>query len=262
MAFFESLMPLLEIITISVMIYYLLTFFWNTRAIDLILGALVFLATFLAAKWLHFAVLEKILVDVVNVAVIAILIIFQPELRMALMKLSVKGKRLRDITEFDKFIDSLTLSVYRLAEKNIGALVVLETQDSLEEYARRAVPLYAEFSSELLETLFDPSTPLHDGAVLLRGRTLLSASTILPLAEDISQLVRGMGTRHRAALGMSQITDALIIVVSEESGKVSIAREGILTRGIKPDRFRGIVRSIFNPPQTHPKKSGWFGWLH
>lgn len=261
MAFFESLMPLLEIITISVMIYYLLTFFWNTRAIDLILGALVFLATFLAAKWLHFAVLEKILVDVVNVAVIAILIIFQPELRMALMKLSVKGRRLRDITEFDKFIDSLTLSIYRLAEKNIGALVVLETQDSLEEYAHRAVPLYAEFSSELLETLFDPSTPLHDGAVLLRGRTLLSASTILPLAEDISQLVRGMGTRHRAALGMSQITDALVIVVSEESGKVSIAREGILTRGIKPDRFRGIVRSIFNPPQTHQKKSRWFGWL-
>ena len=93
------------------------------------------------------------------------------------------------------------------------------------------------------------TTPLHDGAVILRERTVLAASVILPLSDDSLQLGRAMGTRHRAALGISQITDSLIIVVSEENGKVSIARDGLITRGVKMDRFRGIIRSIYNPPQ-------------
>jgi DNA integrity scanning protein DisA with diadenylate cyclase activity len=89
---------------------------------------------------------------------------------------------------------------------------------------------------------------MHDGAVIIRGKTILSASAILPLADDTQQLTRSMGTRHRAALGISQITDALIIVVSEETGRVAVARDGIMTRGVKVDRFKGILRSIFNPP--------------
>jgi len=248
MNFFHSLIPFLEVLIITVIFNYLLSFFWNTKSMDLVLGFMAFLIIFAASSWLNLPVLHKIMLVLGNVAVIAVLIIFQPELRVALSKLSLKGRRYREITEFDKFLDYLANSTYRLAEKRIGALIAIENEDSLEEYAQKAVMLRADFSSELLESLFATSTPLHDGAVIIRDQTLLAAAVILPLAEDTSQLAKSMGTRHRAGLGLSHMTDALVIVVSEESGKVSIARDGIMTRGVKIDRFKGIIRSIFNPP--------------
>lgn len=244
------MVPGLEILIIAIMIYSFLSFFWNTRAMDLILGLLAFLLVYGLSIWFRLPVLQKLMLYFVNVAVIALLIIFQPELRLALSKLSLKGKKYREETAFDKFLDSLAQSIYRLSERRIGAIVLLENQNSLEEYANRAVILNAQFSSELLETIFSTNTPLHDGALILRGTTIVSAATILPLADDSSQLSKSMGTRHRAGLGISQLTDALIIVVSEETGKVSIAREGIMTRGVKIDRFKGIIRSIFTPPKV------------
>jgi len=216
---------------------------------DLVLGLMAFLIIFGATSWLNLPILVS------NAAVIAILIIFQPELRLALSKLSLKGKRFKEVTEFDKFLDQLSTSVYRLSEKRIGALIVLENEDILDEYANKAVRLDADFSSELLESIFATSTPLHDGAVIMRDKKIIAAAVILPLAEDSTQLARSMGTRHRAGLGISQSTDALVIVASEETGKVSIAREGVITRGIKIDKFRGVVRSIFTPTQTKDYKS-------
>ncbi|MCH9613904.1 MAG: Cyclic di-AMP synthase CdaA [Chlamydiia bacterium] len=250
MHFFIAVTPLIEVVIITVMINYLLSFFWNTRSMDLMLGMLAFLLIFAASSLFHLPILHKLMYLVANVAVIAILIIFQPELRVALSKLSVKGKRYKEITEFDKFLDQLANSTYKLSDKRIGALIVIENEDSLEEYARKAVMLNAIFSSELLESIFTTSTPLHDGGVIIHDRTIVAASVILPLAEDTTQIAKSMGTRHRAALGASQMTDALLIVVSEETGKVSIARDGIMTRGVKIDRFKGIIRSIFNPPAS------------
>lgn len=250
MSFFQFLIPSIEIIIIAVIIYYLLSFFWNTRAMDLVFGLIAFVMLFAIATWLHLPVVHQLLFYFVNVAVFALLIIFQPELRLALSKLSVKGKKYREITEFDKFLDSIAQSVYRLSERRIGALLVLENQDSLDEFANKAVLLNAQFTPELLESIFITTTPLHDGAVIIRGTTILSAATILPLADDSSQIAKSMGTRHRAGLGISQVTDALIVVVSEETGKVSIARDGIMTRGVKIDRFKGIIRSVFNPPKS------------
>jgi uncharacterized protein (TIGR00159 family) len=249
---------ILEIAIIAIMINYLLSFLWNTRAMDVVLGLLAFLAIFAVASWLRFPVLEKILYYLLNAAGVAILVIFQPELRLALSKLGTKGRKYREITEFDNFLEALSQSVYRQAEKRVGSLILLENHDSLEEFANQAVLLNARFSSELLETIFMPTTPLHDGAVIIRGTTILSAATILPLADDSQQLTKSMGTRHRAGLGISQRTDALVVVVSEESGKVSIARDGIMTRGVKADRFKAIVRSVFSPPQ--PSKAKRFTW--
>lgn len=246
---FQGLTPLVEIIIISVILNYLLSFFWNTRSMDLVLGLLAFLLIFSVSSWFNLPVLHKIMFLIGNVAVIAILIIFQPELRMALSKLSVKGKRLKEVTAFDKFLDQLANSTYRLAERRIGALILLQNEDSLEDFANRGISLNANFSSELLESIFATTTPLHDGAVIIRDTTIVAASAILPLAEDSSQLPRTMGTRHRAGLGASQITDAIIIVISEETGKVSIAREGIITPGVKVDRFKGIIRSLFTPSE-------------
>jgi DNA integrity scanning protein DisA with diadenylate cyclase activity len=197
---------------------------------DLVLGFFAFLLILAASSWFHLPVLHKIMVLIGNVLVIAIIIIFQPELRLALSKLSVKGRRHREFTEFDKFLDYLASAVYRMSEKRIGALIALENEDYLDEYAQKAVLLNSAFSPELLETIFAP---------------------------------KSMGTRHRAGLGLSHMTDALVIVVSEETGKVSIAREGIMTRGIKIDRFKGIIRSIFNPPpKIHMQtKFNFWEWL-
>ncbi len=254
------LIPVVEVVIIWIMINYLLKFFWGTRAMDVVFGFLAFLFIFFLASWLGFPVLEKLMLNVVNVAVLAVFIIFQPELRLALSKVRIKGRKYREIHEFDLFLESLTNSVYRLSEKQIGALIVLENQDSYEEYASSALKMNAHFSSELLESIFMTTTPLHDGAVVVRGTQIVAAGTILPLAHETAQLAKSMGTRHRAALGASQKTDALIIVVSEETGKVSIARDGILTRGVKMDRFRGIVRSVFTPPELSKKFKQW-GWL-
>lgn len=233
----------------AIMLNYLLSFFWNTRSKDLLLGLLAFLLILLASSWLKLPILHEILIAVSNVLLLSVVVIFQPELRAALSKLSLKGRRFKEFSEFDRFLDQLANSVYRLAERRIGALIVLEHEDLLQEYAQRAVLLGSNFTPELLESIFATTTPLHDGAVIIRDQTIVAAAVILPLAEEGSQLTRSMGTRHRAALGLSQQTDALIIVVSEETGKVSIAREGVMTRGVKIDRFKAIIRSIFTPPQ-------------
>ncbi len=263
MAFYYSISPFIEIVIIAIMINYILSFFWNTRSMDLILGLLAFLLIFAASSVFNLPVLHKLMLEISSVAVIAVLIIFQPELRVALSKLSLKGKRYKEITEFDKFLDQLASSVYRLSDKKTGALIALENEDSLDEFALKAVMLNANFSSELLESIFATTTPLHDGAVIIHDLTIVAASVILPLAEDSSQIARSMGTRHRAGLGVSQLTDALLIVVSEETGKVSIARDGIMTRGIKIDRFKGIIRSVFNPPlkKTLQSRFNFKEWL-
>lgn len=250
MGFLQFFTPTVEIAILAIMIYYLLAFFWNTRAMDLLYGSLAFLSLFGLSYWLNFPVLHKMLFYVVQVAVVALIVIFQPELRLILSKMSLKGKKYREVTEFDKFLEGFALSIYRLSEKRIGALVVMENQDSLEDLANKAVLINAQFSPELLESIFTTTTPLHDGAVIIRGTSILSAATILPLADDSTNLAKSMGTRHRAALGISQLTDALVVVASEETGKVSIARDGIMTRGVKIDRFKGIIRSVFTAPQA------------
>lgn len=259
MSLINILIIVVEVGIITILANYLLSFFWNTRAMDVVIGFLAFLLIFAIASWLHLPVLQKILLYVVEVLVIAVLVIFQPELRLALARVSVRGRKFREMTEFDSFLEELTTSIYHMAEQGIGAIIVLENNDSLEEFAQRAITLNANFSSELLETIFAPITPLHDGAIILRERTILGAACVLPLAEDTSHIARSMGTRHRAGLGISQLTDALAIIISEESGKVSIAREGMITR-VKVDRFKGIIRSLFNPPVVK-KRFNLLEWL-
>jgi diadenylate cyclase len=213
MSFINILIIVVEVGIITILVNYLLSFFWNTRAMDVVIGFLAFLLIFAAASWLHLPVLQKILLYVVEVLVVAVLVIFQPELRLALARVSVRGRKFREMTEFDQFLEDLSTSVYHMAEQGIGAIIVLENSDSLEEFSQRAITLNADFSPELLETIFAPVTPLHDGAIILRERTILGASCVLPLAEDTSHIARSMGTRHRAGLGISQLTDALAIII-------------------------------------------------
>jgi diadenylate cyclase len=257
------IIPIIEVLIIAIAINYLLSFFWNSKSMGLIWCIFAFAIILVIVTYLHLPVLNKIMIQIGSSAFISFIIIFHPELRSALSKLNFKVFRNKEISEFDAFLDNLSNSIYRLSEKRIGALIAIETEDSLEEFAQKAVVLKAVFSSELLETIFATTTPLHDGAVIIREGKILSAACILPLVEDNSQLAKSMGTRHRAALGLSNMTDALIIVVSEESGKISIAKEGLMSRGIKIERLKGIVRSTLNPLEdiTFQSKFNFREWI-
>ena len=255
---FHSIAPFFEMLIMAVMLNYLLSFFWNTRSKDLVIGLLAFMFILAASSWLKLPILHQILIRVSNILLIAIIIIFQPELRAALSKLSLRGRRFKEFSEFDRFLDQLSTSVYRLSEKRIGALIVLEHEYVLDDYASKGVMMKSQFTPELLESIFATTTPLHDGAIIIRQLIIVAAAVILPLAEEGTHLPRSMGTRHLAALGLSQLTDALVIAISEETGKVSVAREGVMTRGVKIDRFKAIIRSIFTPPQETEYKKGEF----
>ena len=227
---------------------------------DIILGFLAFIILFALSSILPFPVLHQIMLLVANVAVIAVIVIFQPELRMALSKLSLKGKRFKEISEFDIFLEELTSSIYNLASKQTGALIVLEKEDSLNDYVNKSTIVGAKFSPELVDAIFSRYSPLHDGAIIVQNQKIAAAQAILPLA-DTPHIQKNLGTRHRAAVGLSILTDAVVIVASEETGKVSIAREGIITRGIKIERFKVIIRSLFSnqeDEQAEPKKR--FNW--
>jgi diadenylate cyclase len=247
-----------EVIVLSWAIHYILSHIWNSRIQDLLSGLTLLGLFYLFTWWVDLPVLKSILSAGISWAGLGILIVFQPEIRLALAKLGTRAQKYQEINEFDTFVEGLSHCIYRLAEKRIGALVLLENNDSLDEFANKAIRIDAVFTPELLESIFIPTTPLHDGAVIIRGTEIVSAATILPLAEDSTQVTKSMGTRHRAGLGISQRTDALVIVVSEETGRVSIAIDGIMTRGVKIDRFRSILRSVFAHPQLKRRSLSWF----
>lgn len=241
------LVSILEVALIWIVLNYLLKFLWGTRAMDVVFGLLMFLCLFILAGILNLPVIRKLMLHVVNVAAVVVFIIFQPEIRLALSRIRFRKKHFM-IDSREQFIEHLATCIFRLSERQIGALVVMENQDVLDEFlGSSSVQIHAQFSEELLESIFDPTSPLHDGAVVIRDDTIAYARVILPLAQDTSQLSRTMGTRHRAALGISQKTDALVITVSEETGCVSLSREGILTRGVKLDRFKAVLNSLLNP---------------
>lgn len=235
----------------------MLGYIWNSRIQELLSGICLIGIIYWITSWFDLPVISSITSGIISWSGLGILILFQPEVRLAISKVGTHGQKYQEITEFDTFVEGLAQSVFRLAEKRIGALVLIENNDVLDEYAGKAVSVGALFTPELLESIFMPTTPLHDGAVIIRGTQILSAATILPLAEDISQVTKSMGTRHRAGLGISQRTDALVVVVSEETGRVSIAIDGIMTRGVKIDRFRSILRSVFAHPQIK-RRGNWF----
>lgn len=253
MTFFDILTPVIEISIIAVILNHLFYFFRKSGG--LLIGLAAFFILFTLSTVLRLPVLYTIMANLMNIAAIGLLIIFQPELRAALSKLNFKTRRYQEVTEFDKFLDHLTNSVYHLADKRVGALIALTNSSELDEIAQRAVVLNAKFSPELLEAIFLSPTSLHDGAVVIRDKkTILAASVIFPLPDESAPVTRSMGTRHRAALGISQKTAALVIIVSEEKGKVSLSRDGILCADVKIDKFQGVLQSLYDAKETQAKE--------
>lgn len=229
---------LIQILIVAVGIYYVLRALARTRAIEMLLGLLLLLAIDFAARLLDLDLIRTVMEKLFQYGVIAALIIFQPELRAALTRLG-QQRILRVFAKMEhrEVVEELVEAIERLMRANIGAIIAVEREVRLEGYAETGTPLHARVSADLLVSIFAPYAPLHDGAVFISGDTIIAAGVILPLTQ-FPVADRSLGTRHRAALGLSEETDALVIVVSEETGQVSLAHRGRLERNVDLDRVR------------------------
>lgn len=233
-----------EILLVAALLYRLLLLIHRTRAMQMLLGVLLLGSVYFIAQLLDFQLIERILQKLFEYGAIAALVIFQPELRSALARLG-QSRMLRPFTRMEEsqVADEIVHAVERLARAKIGAIIALEQEVSLDEYALSGSPLEARVSADMLATIFTPYSPLHDGAVLVAGDQIRAAGAILPLTQ-YSLPDRSLGTRHRAAIGLSEETDAIVIVVSEETSRVSVARRGKLERldrEVVADRLRELL---------------------
>ncbi len=250
----EIAKAVIEIAIISISFYYTIMFLQRTRAVAILRGLGIFLVFAIIAGVLKLDTIFFIIKSLGAVIVVALLIVFQPELRRALESMGQRGfwqRRYAGLEKEDviKLIHSLIVSVEDLSIVKMGALIVLEQETRLDEYTRSGTLIDGYISPELLKTIFFPHTFLHDGALLVRGNRVMAAGCFLPLSEN-PQLPQDVGSRHRAALGITEVTDAVSLVVSEETGFISLAHSGKLIRDIKPDALRELLYSICVPQGT------------
>lgn len=236
-----SLIDIIEIVIIAVSLYHIILWVKKTRAWTLLKGIIVLLVGYLAAYFLDMSVILWIFNKGIAIGITALAIVFQPELRTALEELGRKNflasvipfedSRERNNRFSDKSINELVRATVDLAKTKTGALIILEKDIHLAEYERTGINIDSTISSQLLVNIFEHNTPLHDGAVILRNNRIVAATCYLPLSDNLG-LSKELGTRHRAGVGISEVSDSLTIIVSEETGKISIAIEGKLLRNI------------------------------
>lgn len=243
----------IEILIIAFLFYHILLWIKSTKAWNLFKGIIVILLFVLVSAIFQMNTILWLAERTLNVGLIALVIIFQPELRKALENLGEKnffGKIFNfsksDECKFsDRTIEELIKACYAMGKVRTGALIVIEDEILLNEYIRTGIDIDAILSSQLLINIFEKNTPLHDGAVIVRGDRVVSATCYLPLSDSLS-LSKNLGTRHRAAVGVSEVSDSLTIVVSEETGKVSIASKGQIYHGIDADFLREKLQYMQN----------------
>jgi len=237
-----GLTDLLQILIVAVALYYVLRLLVRTRAIQILFGFVLLAVVYFAARLLGLNLISYLMGALFQYSAIAALIIFQPELRSALARLGQNRMLwLFHQMEEREVVEELVEAVERLARAKIGAIIALEREVGLEEYAaEQGTKINAKVSAELILSIFSPYGPLHDGATLIGGDTIMAAGVILPLTQ-FPVADRSLGTRHRAALGLSEETDALVIVVSEETAQISIAHRGRLERGVTSERLRDLL---------------------
>ena len=235
---------LIEILIVAILFYRLFLLIQRTRAMQMLLGALLLVGIYFVALVLDFSLIRYLLETLFQYGAIAALVIFQPELRSGLARLGRNQfiRYLRSMEE-SQVADELVEAVIELARLKRGAIVALQGEVDLDEYAETGSPVGAPVSAELLKTIFTPYTPLHDGAVIINGGRIVTAGAILPLTQLPVQ-DRSLGTRHRAALGLSEETDAVVVVVSEETSRISVARGGRIEVGVDEVRLREILTGV------------------
>jgi diadenylate cyclase len=242
-----------QILIITILIYHVLLWIKNTRAWNLLKGIIVILLFVLVAAVFEMTTILWLAENLFNVGVIAIVIVFQPELRKALENLGGKNflGRVFAISKpnsakfSDRTVEELIKACYAMGRVKTGALIVIEDQVNLDEYIRTGIDVDGLLTSQLLINIFEKNTPLHDGAVIVRGDRVVSATCYLPLSDSLV-LSKDLGTRHRAAVGISEVSDSLTIVVSEETGSISVAMKGQIYRDVDADFVRGKLQYVQN----------------
>ena len=234
-----------EILILWVFIYQMYRAFRATRGARILVGlAMILVALTLTSQLLQLEVIGFIITRAVVVAALALLIIFQPELRSALARLGSSRLFSFNITQQEKFLDTLSEAVWQLSKKRFGAVFAIERTIGLKDHVETGVTINGIMSSELALTIFHPKTALHDGGVILSGERILAASCVFPVSQSEIR-DRSMGLRHRAAVGLTEESDAVAIVVSEETGAVSICQDGKIERNLDDDEFRKRLEEIF-----------------
>lgn len=245
---------------IALIIYKAMNLIKETRAEQLIKGiAMLIIATKLS-EILGFHAVYWLLTKAMTVGVIAILIIFQPELRRALEhigrgKFFAKGELAEQ--EIDNMMDEISIAITHLSKNKIGAIIVLEQETGLNEYIETGIKIDSNVSHELLNNIFIPNTPLHDGAVIIRRNRIIAAGCFLPLTQS-QNLSKDLGTRHRAAIGITEISDSLVIIVSEETGIISFAKAGRLSRYLDTKSLKEIIKNSYKAKES--KQPIWMKW--
>ena len=253
-----TFLDVIDIVVVAYFLYRLFLMLKNTRAATLGKGLMVLIGFTLICRWLNLHVIIWLLEKSMTVIMVALPVVFQPELRRALEqigrgKLFHKGSEL-DEQELEEMLDAVAHATKVMSKNKVGALMVFERATGLAERIETGVPIDGLVSSGLLQNIFVKDTPLHDGAVVIRGNRVVAACCLLPLTEN-RNLSQELGTRHRAAIGMSEQSDAMILVVSEETGTISIARNGELMRYLTVDDVKEILRTAIFKPHTTGKNS-------
>lgn len=266
----------LEIIIIAVLVYYILAWMKTTRAWTLLKGIVVIGGFMLLAVFMEMKTILWISEKVLGFAVMALIIVLQPELRKALEELGNKNlfsdftgklpfdtrKKGGDGTLSEKSINEIAKACVEMGRVRTGALIVIERAESLREYARTGIDIDALVTSQLLINIFEKNTPLHDGAVIITGNRVSSATCYLPLSDSLN-LSKDLGTRHRAGVGISEATDSVTIIVSEETGKISLAYGGELITDLTQEKLKSLIRQLVmkeSEEQPKEKQKGVLPW--
>ena len=234
----------IDIILVIAIIVYIAKIIKKTRAGQIVKGVILLALIYVIAKLTNMVILTFLLDNFMSYGIILLIIVFQPELRNVFEKLG--RSKIVDVFDMDDnilvkhSISEIAKAVEIMSMKQIGALIVLERNTNVAEVLREGIPLNAKVTSELIQNIFMPRTPLHDGAIVISGSEILAAKCILPLASEVS-VPKSLGTRHRAAVGITEISDALVVVVSEETGTISLAEGGKLTRELTADTLRDLL---------------------
>ena len=255
---------IVEIIILSFLIYHILVWIKNTKAWSLLKGILVIAVFILFAAYFEMNTILWIVNNLFSVAVTAVVVILQPELRRAVEELGRKniissiipitvGRGPEGGRFSDKTINEIVKAFVEMGRAKTGALIVMEKDESLTDYERTGIEIDGVVTSQLLINIFEHNTPLHDGAVIVRGDRVTSATCYLPLSDNM-RLSKELGTRHRAGVGISEVTDSLTIIVSEETGKISVAYGGDLERNVDAERLRARLSDLQNKSEEDSRK--------
>ena len=257
-----------EIIIIAFLLYQIILWIKNTKAWMLLKGLLVLVGFIFVAYVFHMYTILWIAEKILPVMATAVVVIFQPELRRALERLGEKQfwsravvfDKKENVRFTDETIDAIVRASFEMGAVKTGALIVVEQETVLTEYEQTGIALDCLVSRQILINIFEHNTPLHDGAIIVRGNRIVSATCYLPLSDN-PKISKDLGTRHRAAIGMSEVSDAMIIIVSDETGHVSIAQRGQLARNVTPEYLRVRMNALQNKDVEVAKiKKIWKGW--